>query len=75
MGLPGAIELLILGAICFLVVGLPLIILLIVLAVNRRRPTSANPNLRACPDCNAAVSVHAASCPQCGCPLKPEKPA
>ena len=70
MGAPGHIELLIIGAICFLAVGVPLIILLIVLAVNRR-PKEGNPNLRPCPDCNAAVSVHAESCPRCGCPLKP----
>jgi hypothetical protein len=70
-GMPGIIELLIVGIIGFII---PLIILLIVLGVNRRGSTKNNPNLRGCPDCHAAVSIHAASCPRCGCPLKPEKP-
>ena len=31
--------------------------------------TTANPNLRPCPDCDAMVSRRAESCPQCGAPL------
>jgi TM2 domain-containing membrane protein YozV len=32
----------------------------------------SNPNLTNCPDCKKEVSVRAATCPNCGCPIKKE---
>jgi hypothetical protein len=65
----GPIELLIVG----FVVLMPLAAVLAVLAVvlSRRGPLANNPNLRPCPDCGVPVSIHAATCPRCGCPLHP----
>jgi hypothetical protein len=40
-------------------------VILFVVSINRNR--GMNPNLRPCPDCNQPVSIHASSCPHCGC--------
>ena len=64
MGMPGHLELLIIGLVCGSSVLLPLIIVVIVLAVNRRQQTSARP----CPQCGQPAQQHG-FCPHCGAPL------
>ena len=66
-GMPGILEIVLL--LMCLAVFSGIVILVLVLAT--RRP-SATPNLYPCPDCGRSVSVHADSCPQCGCPLQAE---
>ena len=70
MGLPVYFELLALGLVCCLFVGFPLVIVFIVLSVDLRHNPLMPINHRPCPDCSAAVSVYAATCPHCGCSLK-----
>lgn len=68
-GLPGLLELLIIG----LFLGVPSLIAAIVvfLAMRRRTviPPAVNPRLTPCPDCQQTVSRLAANCPHCGRPL------
>ena len=65
---PGILELLIIA----FMLGIPLIVVFIVLAIQRRTGTdqSKNPNLRPCPDCGHYISLRANICPQCGGPVK-----
>jgi len=65
--MPGPIELVIIGVICLMTVAPLAVVLLVVFAGRSSR--AATPNLRPCPDCHAPVSIHAAACPRCGCPL------
>ena len=67
LGVPGWFELLLVGG--FLLIPLVVIALVVVLAT--RGSQSNNPNLRQCPDCRWAVSIHATACPRCGCPMNP----
>jgi hypothetical protein len=68
-GAPSPMELLIIGAICLL--PLAAVAVVLVVAYAGRSSRAGNPNLRPCPDCRIAVSIHAATCPRCGCPLSP----
>ncbi|MEQ8787348.1 MAG: hypothetical protein RIC55_13665 [Pirellulaceae bacterium] len=72
-GMPGHLELLILGAMLLCAVGVPLGILVVILLVVRSsgaaRPHSGA-NLTICPDCGQAISRLAESCPHCGRPTK-----
>ncbi len=65
---PGILELMIIACI----LGIPLLAVVVILAVNRqsRANYTQNPNLRPCPDCGRYVSVRASTCPGCGAPLQ-----
>lgn len=64
MGMPGILELTIVGV---LVVGVVGVVLVVVLGTRRSGAAqSGNPNLRPCPDCGRYISVRASTCPQCG---------
>ena len=64
---PGPIELIIVATVVLVPV---LVVLAVVYAVTaRKRADAENPNLMVCPDCKHYVSIHADSCPKCGCPI------
>jgi hypothetical protein len=65
---PGPIELLVIGFLCFASLIVPVGVVIAVLLVRRR--SRNNPNLRPCRDCGRPLSIRAASCPHCGCPMK-----
>lgn len=66
-GMPGLIELIIIG----IVVAVPVAIVISLVVIQRGRKTSrTNPKLTPCPDCGRFVSLRAETCPQCGCPLQ-----
>ena len=74
IGMPGPLEMLIIGAVCL---GIPLVavaIVLFALAQSKRAGQSGaqNANLAPCPDCGRLVSRLAPNCPQCGRPLTPQ---
>ena len=64
---PGPIELIIV-AVVFLV-PLAIAVAVVLALTSRSRADASNPNLTPCPDCHRYVSIHASSCPNCGCPL------
>jgi len=67
-GLPGILELIILGG---LVAGVVAVVVVVVSTTRRSDASqSGNPNLRPCPDCGHFISVRATTCPQCGGPVK-----
>ena len=74
---PGPMELLIVGAILLVIVGVIAAAVVIPLVVSKRNRSDAagNPNLFPCPDCGNWVSREAPGCPQCGRALTPEDQA
>jgi hypothetical protein len=76
IGMPGPIEMLILGLVCLAPVAV-VVVCLIVFGISKRSgpgPTPS-PNLYPCPDCGHQVSHLAESCPKCGRPLGPPQDA
>lgn len=74
VGMPGPMEIIIIGLVCLAPLA-ALIAIVIVLARSKKTgldPTQ-NPNLVPCPDCGRMVSRRAPSCPQCGRPLMPQQ--
>jgi hypothetical protein len=72
--MPGHLELLVVGAILLLLIGIPLLAaaLVIVLVLRSSRGASqghAAANLIPCPDCGRGLSPLAESCPGCGRPV------
>jgi len=65
-GMPGHIELAILG---FLLVSAVVAVIVVAMNSTPRSRESLNPNLWPCPDCGRSVSKLATVCPQCGRPL------
>lgn len=65
MGSIGAPELIVVGIIGLLVIGLPVGVILLVLRMNRPSTTGLIP----CRSCGRPVSPRAAACPQCGEPI------
>ena len=61
-------ELIIIGV--FVLVPVAVVVALVVALTCSRKASGTNPNLRPCPDCGRFVSLRAATCPQCGCPLQ-----
>ena len=71
MGL-GLMELVIIFVILAMLVAPIMIVVIVVMVASSNKATqSSNPNLMPCPNCQSMVSIHAASCPKCGSPLKP----
>ena len=66
-GMPGHLELLILGFLCLTFIGVPIGIVIGVIVWSRHRDA----HLPQCPDCGRRVSPLAESCPGCGQALKP----
>lgn len=67
----GISELVIMGVLGILLLGLPLAIVVAIAILSRRpRDLEPNPNLAPCPDCHKLVSIHASACPHCGRPAK-----
>jgi hypothetical protein len=64
---PGIQELIILGVV--LAVPVAIAVAVVLALTSRSRADASNPNLTPCPDCHRYVSIHASSCPKCGCPL------
>jgi hypothetical protein len=62
----GLFEVLIVGIIGLLTVGVPATIVLWL--VMRFARDARNPNLAACPDCGRRISLQARACPHCGAP-------
>ncbi|MFV1968363.1 MAG: hypothetical protein ACC628_23300 [Pirellulaceae bacterium] len=71
-GVPGPLEVLIVGLLFIVVLVVPIAVLVTLLVANRRNRNAQteNPNLQPCPDCDRYISVRAASCPHCGAPNK-----
>lgn len=71
IGLPGALEILVI----LVMIACPIVIVVTVLAVTtaRRKQAPPSPNLVLCPDCGQNVSTSAAACPHCGRPMVPTK--
>ena len=67
----GPLELLILGVIALVVLGGPVVAVVIIVILMRRNTSRPDADLLPCPDCGRMVSRQAASCPQCGRPLRP----
>ncbi len=68
---PGPHEILILLIIGLILLAPIAIAVVAIVVFSRSRKRSAdNPNLKPCPDCGRFVSLRAATCPQCGCPLQ-----
>ncbi len=67
-GAPGPLELLILGLICLVFLGVIVAAVVIPLVISRRSGSggAGHPNLYPCPDCGNLVSFQAPSCPKCG---------
>ncbi len=68
----GSFELLfilIIGLIVLVPAAVAVVALVIVFSRSRNR-SADDPNLTPCPDCGRLVSLRAATCPQCGCPLQ-----
>lgn len=75
-GMPGAFELMILGVIALFVVGVPVVVIVAVLASAKGRGTHLHSmqSLVPCPDCGRALSPLAETCPNCGRPMKQPPP-
>ena len=67
MMVPGILELIIIAVV--LLVPVAIAVAIVLALTSRQRSDASNPNLRPCPDCRSYVSIHASSCPRCGCPL------
>ena len=68
MLMPGPWELAIIGLVCL--VPLAGVVVLIVVLYRDLSSSDSNPNLEPCPDCGRSASIHATSCPHCGCPFE-----
>lgn len=73
VGMPGPLEMLIIGVLCLGVPAVAVVIVVFALAQSKRAGVNPaqNPNLVPCPDCGRFVSRLAPNCPQCGRPLTP----
>ena len=72
--MPGVWELVILACIGVLMLAPVAVVLVIVAVVSRhQRRQMSNPQLTPCPSCHNMVSIHAETCPKCGCPLGPSE--
>ncbi len=64
-GMPGPLEMLIMGLLCLMMVGVPVIIIAVVLLVNRKsNPHAAKP----CSKCGM-LAPERGYCPHCGMPM------
>ncbi len=70
-GMPGPLELLIIGFI--VLVPAAIVVAVIVAMSHSRNPPARNPNLEPCSDCGRQVSLRATTCPQCGRPLQTQQ--
>ena len=74
IGMPGPLELLILGVPCLGVIVVVVVVVMYAMTQSKKtgENSSQNPNLVPCSDCGRLVSRLAANCPQCGRPLTPQ---
>ena len=74
LGMPGPLEMLIIGMICVLPVVALVVIAVVLVSLRKSGPNPAdNPNLYPCPDCGQYVSRMAPNCPHCGQTLTPQQ--
>ena len=63
-GMPGSLELLIIGMLCLMAVGVPLLIIVVVMSLNR---SGGGRPAKPCPKCGMLAPEHG-YCPHCGTP-------
>jgi len=71
--MPGIWELAILGFLALFAVAAAVAVVAVVLVSSRPKKPASYPQQTPCPGCHNLVSIHAAACPKCGCPLVPPK--
>ncbi len=71
----GVMEMIIIGLICAVPVIAAIVVLVVVLVVRRGKTPPTGASLSPCPDCGHAVSLAATECPNCGChlPAQPDE--
>jgi hypothetical protein len=65
----GPMELILVGLVCLLMVGVPVVVVVVILLATRKGK-GASANTMACPDCGGTVSKQIDACPHCGAPVK-----
>jgi hypothetical protein len=74
IGFPGPLELIIILLMGLVCIGVPVVLLIVILAVARRS-SPATPDSPPCPHCGTHVVPGARFCHQCGRPLEPRQAA
>ena len=68
---PGAVEILIVGLLCLLFLGVPATVLAVVLINRRRSPGNGDHYGRIhCPECGESIAAEAVKCRFCGLTLQ-----